>query len=181
MIPSRVARTRSAYTLIEVLLVSSLMTMLAIIVAGVWSGMGGPIIDAISRARVAQEANMAAAALARDFGGNLDLNEGSGGALSDGKLIGVAHPGGTILRLCFDGGASPNGTPEWTDPDTVISYQVDNGNLIRWNELSGATFVVARYVDSLELSDVNEGVEIRLTYTFRKVTRTYTLVGVAAP
>jgi hypothetical protein len=181
MISSPAPRARKAYTLIEVLLVSSLMTMLAIIVAGVWSGLGGPIIDAISRARVAQEANMAAAALSRDFGGNLDLSEGSGGGLSDGKLVGVAHPGGTILRLCFDGGASPNGTADWADPDTVVSYQVDNGNLIRWNELSGATFVVARYIDSLEMSDVDAGVEIRLTCTFRKVTHTYTLVGIVAP
>ena len=82
-----------------------------------------------------------------------------------------------MLRLCFDGGIPADGLAEWGDPDSVITYQVQDGNLVRWDESAGTTFTVARYVQQLQLADTGNGVEIKLTFAYRNLTRTYTLVG----
>lgn len=168
---------RPAFTLAEVMVVSFLTTMLAVILSDVWAGLGRPLVEATARAQIAQEVNLAAAALSRDFGGTLPGAEGQQGGLADGKLIGHMEPAGTSLRLCFDGGLVPNGLADWADPDTVITYEVQDGNLVRWNENSGTTFIVARYVRQMQVADDGIGVEIRLTFVYRNLDRTYTLVG----
>ncbi len=168
---------RPGFTLAEVMVVSFLTTMLALILSEVWAGLGRPLVEATARAQIAQEVNLAAAALARDFGGTLPGADGQLGGLADGKLVGHIEPAGTALRLCFDGGIAPNGLADWGDPDTVITYEVQDGNLVRWNENSGTTFTVARYVQQMQVADDGSGVEIRLTFVYRNVDRTYTLVG----
>ena len=168
---------RCAFTLVEVMVVSSLTTMLALVLASVWSGLGRPLVEATERAQIAQEAHLAALSLAHDFGGSLATNDARLGSLAEGQLVGRMQPNGTILRLCFDGGPAPDGLADWGDLDTVISYQVQNGSLIRWNENTGATFTVARNVQEMQLVDEGNGVEIKLTLAYRNITHTYTLVG----
>jgi prepilin-type N-terminal cleavage/methylation domain-containing protein len=168
---------RRAFTLVEVLLVSAMMTLLAMLLTTTWSGLGRPLVDAAARAHLSQEANLAAAALARDFGGNLPSSDGHLGFPANGKLVGRMQPGDNTLRLCFDSGGFANGLADWAAPDTVITYQVQNGNLVRWDENAGTTFIVSRYVDTMQLTDQGNGVEIKLTFDYRGMTRTYTLVG----
>jgi type II secretory pathway pseudopilin PulG len=176
MIASRPRNSREGFTLVEVLVVGALMTLLAMLLQTSWSGFGRPLIEAIARARIAEDANMAAATLARDFGGSLPGNGSHSGSLATGKLVGRMEPDGIMLRLCFDGGAD-NGLADWGDTDTVITYLVQDGNLVRWDETAGTTFVVAHNVQSWELTDLGNGVEIRITFSYRTITRTYTLVG----
>ena len=168
---------RAAFTLVEMLLVSTLMTVLAMLLTVTWSAFGRPLTDAATRSRISEEACLAAASLARDFGGNLASSDGRLGFPANGQLIGRMQPGDTVLRLCYDGGNRADGLAEWADPDTVISYQVQGGSLVRWDENAGTSFVVARYVDSMQLVDQGNGVEIKLTFIYRGTTRTYTLVG----
>jgi type II secretory pathway pseudopilin PulG len=177
MIFPKIRRNRRAFTLVEILVVSALMILLAMVLTSLWSGLGRPLVEASARAQIAQDANLAAAALAGDFGGSLTNQEERLGGLADGKLVGRMQPDGSILRLCFDGGTPADGLAEWGDPDTVISYEIQNGDLVRWDERAGTTFTVARNVQQMVLEDLGTGVEIQLTFAYRNVTRTYTLVG----
>ncbi len=174
---SNCRRQRSAFTLVEIMVVSFLMAFLATLLGVVWSGFGRPLTDAITRAQIAQEVHLAVAALARDFGGNLAGPDGRLGFMSNGKLVGRMDADGSMLRLCFDGGAVADGLAEWADPDIVISYLVQDGNLVRWNEFSGSTFVVARGVQQLAVTELDHGVQLQITFVARNLTRTYTLIG----
>src|SRR5262249_39990475 len=145
--------------------------------AAVWSGFGRPLADSITRAQIAQEANLAAAALARDFGGNLAGPDGRLGYIPNGKFIGRMVVDGNTLRLCYDGGTVVDGSAEWADPDTVISYFVEDGNLVRWNESAGTTFIVARYAQQLAVAEETNGVQLQITFSLHDLTRTYTLIG----
>jgi prepilin-type N-terminal cleavage/methylation domain-containing protein len=171
-------RRRAGFTLVEVLVASSLMTTLAILVATTWSALGRPLVESVARAQIAQEASLAASALSRDFGGYLAGQDGRVGGVADGLLVGCVQVNHTILRLCFDEGSPADGLAEWDAPDRVISYQVQDGNLVRWDEQSGNTFVVARFVEEIALNNVDAGIEIKLTFVRRGWTRVVTLVGV---
>ena len=168
-------RCRRGFTAVEFLVVAGLTTMLAVLLSSVWSGIGRPMVDALASAQVAQEANLAAAAL-RDFGGSWADGVARTGAVGDYQWVGRMEPDGTMLRMCYDGPAA-DGAPQWGPPDFVVSYSVTNGKLIRWEENTGTTFVVAQYVQQMQLSDLGYGVEIQLTFSHRNVNRTYTFVG----
>ncbi len=90
---------------------------------------------------------------------------------------GRAQPDGTMLRLVYDGPVS-DGIAQWGPPDYVVSYSVSDGKLVRWDENTGSTFIVAQYVEQMQLSDLGYGVEIQLTFSHRNVNRTYTFVGI---
>jgi prepilin-type N-terminal cleavage/methylation domain-containing protein len=168
---------RRGFTLIEVLAVSGLMTLLAVLLSAAWSSLGRPMVETTARARVAHEATLAAASLARDFGGSLPGAPGRLGTSTSGQLVGRMQVADSVLRLCYDGPLVADGVADWDDPDTVISYEVQDGNLVRWDESSGATFVVARGVEQMQLTDLGAAVEIKLTIVHRGLSRTYTLVG----
>ena len=88
------------------------------------------------------------------------------------------QPANAQLRLCFDGGPAPDGLADWADPDIVITYEVQSNQLIRWHETAGTSFTVARDVDKFEALDLGGGkVEIKLTFKYRKITQTYTLIA----
>src|SRR5437867_9022904 len=143
-IKSTDARCRhGGFTLMEAMIVSALMVFLAALLSMAWSGMGRPLVDAIARSRVAQEATLALTSIARDWGGNLADASGDQG---QGRLVGRMVVGGSELRLCFDGSASPNGLPDWGPPDTVIIYEVQSAKLLREDQNAGTIFTVAENV-----------------------------------
>ncbi len=170
-------RHRRGFTLVEVLVCGTLSTMLAVLLSTTWRGLGRPVVDAMASARIVQEAQLAATSLARDFGGSLAESAGRLGGPTDLQWVGRMQPGGTELRLCFDG-TGFNGLPEWGTPDTVIRYFVDDGKLIRWNETTDTMFVVANLVEEMEVVDLGSAVQIRITFSYRNLTRAYTFVGV---
>lgn len=158
--------------MIEVAVAGALMSLLVILISGAWRGLGRSSTDATARSRVVQEANLAVAALARDFSGSLP--ERPTGTKQDGRFVGWLAASGPELRLYYDG-----------EPDTEIVYYLDTettyGNtwkrLVRWNTETGCEFTVATNVDAMELVDLGDGVQIDLTLTYRDVTRTYTFVA----
>jgi hypothetical protein len=167
---------QKGFSLIETMLVSVFTGFLAVLISTTWSAFIRPTVDLAQRCRIAQEANLAVASLTRDLAGSLADNQT--GLKAQFLVVGRMQPDNTRLRLCFDGGATPNGTADWADPDTVISYYVDSNQLIRWDENAGTTFTVAKDVDNLYVEDLGGGeVQIRLTFHFRTITQTYTLIA----
>lgn len=173
----RCSRGRTGLTLVEVAIVGGLMAFLAVLLSHTWSGLGKPTAELAARSRVTQEARLAVASLGRDLGGFLPAPEGRLGEAGLYRLVGRLQPGGTQLWLCYDGGSTPNGLPDWAAPDRVVVYEVQSGKLVRWDQANGTTFVVARYVEDFRLENLGDCVRITLSFRFRTVARTFTLVA----
>jgi hypothetical protein len=154
------------------------MVLLSVILGATWGAFGRPLIDADTRCRLILEARMAATALAHDVGGNVNAT----GTRASGRFVGRICTASNQLRLCFDGGSSPNGVADWGPPDSVITYSINpdgpTSALVRLDETTGATFTVARYVTSMNLVELGSGVEIQLTLSYRTLTQSYTLVTI---
>jgi type II secretory pathway component PulJ len=156
---------------------AALMALLAVIMARVWYGVVRPTANLAARARINEEATLAVDALARDLGGYLSDTDGRTGSSSIYRFVGRMQPDNSQLWLCFDGGDSPNGDADWDDPDIVIIYQLQGSSLVRHNQTTGTDFIVARYVDSLQLLDLGDRVQIQLTFLYRGISQTYTFVA----
>src|SRR5208282_1706454 len=129
--------------------------------------------------RLANEANAAAACLARDLCGCLADNQGRLGTKTAYQFVGRMQPGNAQLWLCFDSGTNPNGTADWGPPDTVISYQLVGNAFVRWNQTAGTTFTVAQNVTSFSVQDLGGGqVQITLTFQYLNLTQSYTWIAV---
>ena len=103
--------SRRAFTLIETLIVSGLMGFLAVLISATWSAFIRPTTDIANRCRIAQEASLALASLSRDLGGSLADN--LTGTTSQYQIVGRMQPGTSQLRICYDGGSTPNGPADW--------------------------------------------------------------------
>jgi hypothetical protein len=163
---------RSGFTMVEVAMAGALMSLLVILISGAWRGLGRSSTDATVRSRVVHEANLAAAALARDFGGSLP-GQPTGGK-EEGRLVGWLVTAGPELRLYYDG--TPNIEIVYSLV-TETTYGRTWKRLVRWNADTGSEFTVATNVDTMELTDLGDRVQIDLTLTYRDLTRTYTFVG----
>lgn len=166
------------FSLVEVSVASGLMAFLAVLLSQTWTALGRPLAETAARARLAQEADLALAALSRDLGGSLSNSAGRIGAKSAWAYVGRLQPGGNQLWLCFDGGSPPNGIPDWAAPDAVISYEVDGDALVRVDHLAGTSFVVARHVASLAVSSSGNECQITLTFVWRTHSQTYSLIAI---
>lgn len=61
-------RGRGGFTLVEMVITGFLMALVAVLLGNAWMAFGRPAIATVARCRVAQEANLAAEALAYDVG-----------------------------------------------------------------------------------------------------------------
>lgn len=164
----------NGFTVVEVAVVGMLMSLLVLLISGAWTGPGRSSADAIVRCRVLQEANLAIESLTRDFGGSLP--EQIQGEKQSGRFVGRVVVDNSRLRLCFDG-QPVNAKADWGAPDTVIVYQVQEGRLVRSNQQTATAFVTADNVDQMQLTEQADGVTIELTFNYRDLTRTYTIVA----
>jgi hypothetical protein len=162
---------------VELLIVSAFMAFIALLLSQTWSSLGKSAVDLATRGRINQEANLAAAALTYDLGGSLANPEGRIGTQTQYRWVGRLQPANSELWLCFDGGPAPNGVADWGAPDTVIVYQVQSRQLIRTDQTAGTSVVVARDVDAFAVSDLGDRVQIQLTFKYRNLTRTYTMIA----
>ena len=168
-----VSRRCRGFTLLEVTIVAGLMSFFALLVSSSWYSWGRSLADAHARCIVAQEANLAIEALQRDLGGY--RLEQTAGAQDEHRMVGTLITGGSQLRLCYDG--SPiNGIAEWAAPDTVCLFDVQGDQLIRTNQTTGDSIIVASHVSQMQLTDLGNGMRVELTFVYRDITRTYTII-----
>jgi hypothetical protein len=163
--------------LVEAVVAGGLFALLAVLLAKTWYGLMRPAAELAARARLAQEAGLATASLGRDLGGSLANPVGRTGPKTLYPYVGRLLPGNSQLWLCFDGGPSPNGVADWGPPDAVIIYAVQGDQLVRTDQNAGTTFTVARLVSGFAVQDLGGRVQIQMTFTYRGLTRTYTLVA----
>ena len=69
------SRPHKGFTLLEVTIVSGLMTFLALLLFAAWSGIGKSTLALITRCQLAQEMDFAVAALSRDLCGAMALKD----------------------------------------------------------------------------------------------------------
>jgi prepilin-type N-terminal cleavage/methylation domain-containing protein len=163
-----------AFTLTEVMVVSVLMSFLVVLLASAWAGFGRPMAEVVARCRLAQEANLAAESLATDLAGS--LADQAVGTRRAAREVGRMIVDESELRLCFDG-QPVNGEADWAAPDTVVVYEVQSGNLVRSDELAGTAIVVAGNVDQLQLAQEADGLHVELTFVYRGISRTFTIIA----
>jgi type II secretory pathway component PulJ len=178
------SRRRAGFTVVELAVTSFLMALVAVLLSATWVAFCRPAIDAAVRCRLAQEASLAAASLARDYGGTLAGAGGSLGAKTDGQFVGRMVPDPGQLSLCFHGGgSSADFSPKWTAPDTVITYYLASNQLIRWDQGTGTVFAAARDVSAFQVAPLEDGtgVTIVLTFSHRGLNLTYTLIAYDPP
>jgi prepilin-type N-terminal cleavage/methylation domain-containing protein len=168
-------RRRRGFSLVEVMVSTGLVVMLSVLLSNAWTWLGRPLLQTAARCSIAREADLALDCLARDLGGSLP--ESISGVLMADQFVGWAYPDGNALQLCFDSSSNPNGVADWAVPDTVILYQVTGNSLIRSNQLTGVDYVVAQNVASLNVQDPSGDLEIVLSFAYRGVSLSYTLVA----
>lgn len=176
-------RRRRGFTVVEMTVVSLMTAILAVVMASVWSNFCKPALEAAARCRMAAEANLAVASIARDFGGNLPDPAGRLGAPLDGRFTGRMMPDSDWLRLCYHGGSDTDAAPKWSTPDTIIGYRLDGDRLVRTDETSGAQVVLAAGLTGFAVSENVgvPGVVIVLTFKARGLTATYSVVALDPP
>jgi len=167
-------RRSNGFTLTEMVVVGGLMSCLVLLMSGAWFGLGRPSADALVRCRLAQEANLAAASLARDFRGSLP--DETGGVKECGRLVGQLVVDGSQLWLCFDG-EPLNDTADWALPDTEIVYEMAENRLIRSNQKTNTTFSVADNLVGMRVTEQFDVITIELDFSYRDLDRTYTFVA----
>lgn len=157
-------RRRRGFTIIEMTFAGFLMVVVGLLLAQVWTAFGRPAISALARARLAQEANLAAESLARDVG----LLAAPPGPQTDSRYQNL-QPAGSTLYLTLDEGDGVART---------ISYSIDEndpGKLFRSD--SAGKRVVATLVADFQSRAVTlpvmqggasvSGVQIELTLRHR--------------
>jgi prepilin-type N-terminal cleavage/methylation domain-containing protein len=163
------------FSLVELMIVTTMTGVLVIMISGFWTSFGRSLADGVAQARTAGEATLALETLRRDLSGHLP--GAAAGSQPVGQYVGrLVTDGGARLMLCFDG-APANGNADWAAPDTVVTYEMQNGQLVRLDQQTGGTFVVADRVDQFQVLDQGDRLRIDLTVTFRDFTNTYTLIA----
>ncbi len=162
------------FSLVELMVVAAMTSFLLLMMSGMWRAFGRSLIETSDQARLLCEADLAVETLRRDFCGYLPASDT--GDLKAGKLLArLVIGGGSGILLCFDGPPA-NGVADWAAPDVVVSYVVQQGQLLRVNQQAGTVFVACEGVELFSAVEQADGVLIQLTVRRRDISRTYTFV-----
>ena len=173
-LPTGRFRRQCGFTLVEVMVVTTMTAFLSMMVAGIWSGLLRSTTDTMTQSRLVSDAQFALESLRRDLAGSVP--EERSGTKLEGMIVGTLATADDRLLLCFD--AEPlNEIADWAAPDRVIVYEVQNGQLIRTDQQSGTSFVVVDNVSNFGVTQLVSGVRIELTIERGKFNRTYTLIS----
>ncbi|MEO1525347.1 MAG: hypothetical protein AAFX06_07915 [Planctomycetota bacterium] len=161
---------RSGMSLLEVTIGAMMVATITVVAASVAVDMTRSIAENIGETQLATEARLAIESLRRDFSGNDPDN--TVGERSQWRLVGRMIPMSDELRLCYDSGT--NGVADWTSPDRVIIYTVDDGHLIRTDVENARDNLIAHSITGINFEVL--GGEIRMTLTFElgDLVETYT-------
>ena len=176
-------RKRKGFSLVELMVVSALMAVLALLISSAWVGVGRTAAGLIGRSQLVQERDLAVVALSRDLGGCLADNEAKNGEKINGRWLKWELPSPQELKLYYDGGTNSSGVPLAntvvqyllaTDPDPAAATLI----LVRRKTVSGGTptdFTVARNVCSMTITPDGTPVNaVRIVICFKYRTLTLT-------
>lgn len=172
-------RTR-AFTLVEVMIATTMTAFLFLMMSGMWVGLAGSMNDSLVDASISQEAHFVLEIMRRDLGGFLPGKEKK--EADENKLVGRLATGTNELRLCYDGGGKKHGElndlPDWGKPDTVIVYEVQDEQLLRIEQTNKGKFtVVANNITDFTPTQLANGVRVEFTITIDGNGKTYTLIS----
>ncbi|MEL6105935.1 MAG: hypothetical protein AAFU85_07860 [Planctomycetota bacterium] len=160
---------RRGMSLLEVTIGAMMVATVTVVAAGVAVDMTRSMAGNISETRVAAEARLAIESFRRDFAGNDP--DSRIGERDQWRLVGRMIPANDELRLCFDSGT--NRTADWTAPDRVIIYSLDEGQLLRTDVENTRGNIIAHHVSELNFEVVGAEIRITLTFELLDVTETY--------
>jgi prepilin-type N-terminal cleavage/methylation domain-containing protein len=162
---------RKGFTIIEGVVASALMGVLALILSSAWGSVGKATVDLIARVQLAQEMDFAAAALSRDLGGCVANFTGQSATFP------IVRSATTFI--------TPTGTDEMSssiqwilDNNDEITYELDTSNPDLWKrnnlvrryhdetESEDTTFTVARNVDGFQASWSPDGERLSIRIDF---------------
>ena len=180
---------RTGFTLVELMVVSVLMAVLAVLLSSAWVGVGRTAAGLIGRSQLVQERDFAVVALSRDLGGCSVEPDARLGEKINGRWLKWECPNNNLLTsnqdlvLYYDGGLKPDGVT--VNGNTVVRYAVESGGLLkRKTWLKGGTtatiFTVAKNVYSMTVTpDPNDvkAVNIVLCFKYRTLTLTCDLTA----
>ena len=150
----------AGFTLLELLIAAMLSIGLMLIAGQFWGYFSRQLSDINARARAAQELRFAVSSITQDMG----------------PAVGAVPVGSDGVLLCKDGGDA-NGLPEWAEPDGLVSYSLVGGQLVRQDQSSGVSIVVADNVSVFAVEDVSPTV-LRMTIAIQRadITRQVSLL-----
>jgi len=142
-------RRSSGFTLLELLVVG----MLGILVVKMSTDAAKWYVHSVSEINISVQLNkqmkLAAEMIAQDAGGALAQRTNTG----------------DDLEFNIDAGDS---TAQWTAPDTVVHYSINNGLLIRHDLLADEEVVVARNITAFTVTDDGTYLDVHLVAGFRE-------------
>jgi len=149
-----VSRSHNGFSLLEVTIVSGLMTFLALLLFAAWSGVGKSTIGLITRCQLAQEMDFAVAAISRDLCGSMPLKDNETDATrlngkKNWRLLDWKVDSGGDLQLDFDG--DPSTPTNWKFADKLVTYHWNQTRHTLTRQDDAGTFTVARNVDSFNI------------------------------
>ena len=160
---------RKGMSLLEVTIGSIMVATITVVAAGVAVDMTRSMAGNICETRIATEARLAIESFRRDLSGNdPDSREGE---RDQWRLVGRMIPTHDELRLCFDSGT--NRSADWTSPDRVVIYSLDEGQLLRTDVENSRSNVIAHHVDEVNFEVIGSEIRIELTFELCDVVETY--------
>jgi hypothetical protein len=152
---------------------AALASLLMSLLGMSWTTFGRPAQQVEARARITQEAILAAQSLACDLGGYLPDSPGQIGTKDQYQFVDWDLSNSQVLLLNFQG-ANPGDV-------VVINYQLHGSQLVRTISSSGISTTIATGVTGFSVAqDPNSAGQalIQITVAFRSYATTITLIGV---
>ena len=123
---------------------------------------------------------MAAASLSADLGGSLSSPIGRLGERDESMFVDWRSQGGGDLELWFDGEPA-DGVTSFALPDVAVFYWVADGSLLRWDQSTNTTAVIAGDVVSMAVDTdpdaTGQRLRIDLTFQHRDFVRNHTFIA----
>lgn len=153
-------RVRSAFTLMELLVTSILVSGVLALSARFCRNYCLSLLDLSGRQTVLRELRLAQQYLAQDFG----------------PAVGATAMGGNRLLICQDAGNAPDGVAQWGSPDVLVEYCLTDGLLYRYDYSSDLDVAVASCVQDFAVSEAGESdLSISLTVECAQASRDMSL------
>ncbi len=145
-------RPSRAFTLLELLVVATLMILVSMMTAQMWRHFSAQAANLDQRAGAAQELRFALEGIRQDMG----------------PVVWATPVSGDRLLICME---TPDGT------ERTVEYSVTNGHLLRYDQTSGTSTLVADHVSAFTAENLTDTVlQLVVTITRGNTSRQATIL-----